>query len=438
MGEESLESLLKEYCPPLDPPLVLSLSSDFELSHLQQLDALRSQLDAFRSHAIEEQATSFDPSGTGGLVPISCQNPATESSPASETASKSYDVTTCSTALSDMVLENRNSEDHDVETPWPFLDQSGKERRLQSIFPAIDSIAITSTLRETNGDENRSVEILLNYTVMLEHDPESTLGTPILQRGVDGFAENDLSRRRRKGKKRIGFDTPVSATSSATASDVEDEFPRPHNVWQSGSKPPSSQPPTSKIIPQYLPLDLTSDPEPTRQASPTSRITVEHGQIKAKALASREAGQSAFSQASVANRRGRSDHHMFAAAAYYAEEGRKHLQHSKAMNSVAADALVSQQSRPNVTDLHGVDVLNATRIAVARTSAWWESLGDSKFLPGGGSRSTDAFRIVTGVGHHSENGRSKLTPAVYKALEKDGWKVNIVPGEITVTGRGRR
>jgi hypothetical protein len=148
----------------------------------------------------------------------------------------------------------------------------------------------------------------------------------------------------------------------------------------------------------------------------------------------------AFQQASAAYRRGKSTPLMRQAAGYYAQEGRDYNANLKAMSQVEADSFVMLQSGSNYLDLHGVTVANATRIAKQRTQAWWDSLGESRIREWGNARGGvgEGYRIVTGLGRHSEGGRGKLTPAVLKTLINDGWKVEVGTGELLVTGHSRR
>jgi hypothetical protein len=50
----------------------------------------------------------------------------------------------------------------------------------------------------------------------------------------------------------------------------------------------------------------------------------------------------------------------------------------------------------------------------------------------------EGYRIVTGLGRHSEGGRGKIGPAVLKTLMSEGWKVEVGTGELRVTGLARR
>jgi hypothetical protein len=146
----------------------------------------------------------------------------------------------------------------------------------------------------------------------------------------------------------------------------------------------------------------------------------------------------AFGQASAAARRAKSDRLMGGAAAYYASVGHDHLRIAKAESAAMADALVSQQSTRTMIDLHGVSVADGVRIAQAKTQAWYDGLGDAKYVSGGGGPVRAGFQIVTGVGTHSKNNAPRLGPAVAKALVRAGWRVEVGHGEMYVTGKVRK
>lgn len=150
------------------------------------------------------------------------------------------------------------------------------------------------------------------------------------------------------------------------------------------------------------------------------------------------ASSEAFSKASMAYKRSKSDRLMGGAAAYYSAVARDHLERGKRETSAAADALVDSQSTSTMLDLHGVSVQDAVRIASQRVSAWWESLGDSKYIRGGIGPAREGYRIVTGVGRHSHDGASRLGPAVGKMLARQGWRVEVGEGVLTVTGVARK
>lgn len=191
-----------------------------------------------------------------------------------------------------------------------------------------------------------------------------------------------------------------------------------------------------KLDLRYAPVDL-SEPTPDIVNLPTLTPSARPRDV----ASTTRARSKAFQNASAAYRKGRSDPLMKAAASYYAQEGRDLNANLKAMNAAEADGFVSAQSGPTYLDLHGVTVADATRIAKQQTQAWWESLGERKIpeWSGSGRRGgAEAYRIITGLGRHSEGGRGKLGPAVAKALVNDGWKVEVESGELYVTGLARR
>ncbi|KAI4664209.1 uncharacterized protein J4E79_003711 [Alternaria viburni] len=190
-----------------------------------------------------------------------------------------------------------------------------------------------------------------------------------------------------------------------------------------------------KLDLRYAPVDLSDPSEATRLPTLTPSVRPRD------AMSTAAARNDAFGKASGAYRKGKSTPLMRQAAAYYAQEGRDLNANLKAMNAAEADAFVSTQSGPTYLDLHGVTVADATRIAKQRTQAWWNGLGERRIpeWSGAGRRGGgEAYRIITGLGRHSEGGRGKLGPAVLKTLVNEGWKVEAEPGELYVTGLARR
>ncbi|KAK5085860.1 hypothetical protein LTR05_005149 [Lithohypha guttulata] len=197
-------------------------------------------------------------------------------------------------------------------------------------------------------------------------------------------------------------------------------------------RPMESQ--TGKLVAQYTPLNLSEDEAPKRTAR-LSTVPGDPALLAGKAGVHSVQASKAFSQASAAYRRGKSDHLMGAAAAYYAEIGHEQRKRHKELIASAADSLVGQQSTANSLDLHGVSVEHAVRIARNSVENWWERLGDRKYIVGGVG---DGYKIIVGLGTHSAQGIGRIGPAVSKMLIREGWKVNIQRGEVFVEGRSRR
>ncbi|VDB87794.1 BgtA-21424, partial [Blumeria graminis f. sp. tritici] len=182
---------------------------------------------------------------------------------------------------------------------------------------------------------------------------------------------------------------------------------------------------------RHAPLHpISSSPSPCTEGTGRSlRHPADAHLIADRAAHLREARDEAFSKAAAAYRRGKSDHLMGAAAIHYAEEG--HAYHFKAQKqlSAAADALVARQSSLNHLDLHGVSVSDAVRITREKVTTWWHELGDTRY---GAARRE--YRVIIGVGRHSEDGKSHIGPAVAKMLMREGWKFEAGKGVLAVTG----
>ena len=192
-----------------------------------------------------------------------------------------------------------------------------------------------------------------------------------------------------------------------------------------------------RLVPQYTPVNLSEDEKPKKRPTSLSSpiAPADAALLIGRAGAHGYHADRAFTQASSAYRRGKSDHLYGGAAAYYASVGHERRKKEKELLASAADAWVGQQSTSDSLDLHGVTVEQAVRISRTRVENWWERLGDRKYVIGGIG---GGYRIITGVGTHSAQGIGRIGPAVSKMLLREGWKVNIQRGEIIVEGRARR
>lgn len=188
------------------------------------------------------------------------------------------------------------------------------------------------------------------------------------------------------------------------------------------------------------PLDLDDDEHTSGRRSRREETTVnglDYEEAHAAAEAHFAAGSAAYQQAAQAARRAKSNPLYGGASAYYREMGQEYRARAMQQLGVASDRLVDRQSTNCDLDLHGVTVPNAIRIARERVSAWWNSLGDTKYVRGGGKHVHGGFKIVTGIGNHSHDGTSRLGPAVSRMLMQEGWRVEIDRGFLTVTGVAR-
>jgi hypothetical protein len=184
---------------------------------------------------------------------------------------------------------------------------------------------------------------------------------------------------------------------------------------------------------RHAPIQL--NPESIKPA-PKAHNAVDPLDVTAATVATYTQGRdSAFSQASAAYRKGKSDPLMGGAAAYYSQVGRDLDARAKSLESVAADIHVAKQSTRLELDLHGCNVKDAVRIAREGVTTWWHELGGPR---AGGGGVGPSYRVVVGAGRHSEGRKGKLGPAVGKMLIREGWKIEVGPTFLVVTGITKR
>ncbi|CAG8011294.1 unnamed protein product [Penicillium salamii] len=166
--------------------------------------------------------------------------------------------------------------------------------------------------------------------------------------------------------------------------------------------------------------------------------SMDYAQASAAASSHFAARSAALAQASQAARRARSNPLYGGASAYYRDIGNEQRQLAMRHLATASDRLVANQSRNCDLDLHGVNVANAVRISRRSVQDWWDALGDKKYVRGGGRDVHGGFKIICGVGNHSQDRKSHLGPAVWNMLRDEGWRVELERGSMLVIGRERR
>ena len=220
-----------------------------------------------------------------------------------------------------------------------------------------------------------------------------------------------------------------------------------HELAEALTAKPKDKSSGLQVIPRYAPVDIellngsSSWQTVAKKARSTTSPYSPVDDADAAALASsyQAARATAYAQASAAHRKAKSDRLMGGAAAYYGQVGREYAALSSHANAAAADALAAAQSSAYQLDLHGIDILNGVRIAQEKVERWYDSLGESRVngRVGAGDRSI-GYKIVVGLGRHSEGGKGKLGPAVSKMLRSEGWKIENVGAAILVKGRMKR
>ncbi|KAL4920016.1 hypothetical protein BDW62DRAFT_178248 [Aspergillus aurantiobrunneus] len=541
-NEATLKELEKSYCPPLDPALFTAIVFDYDLTDSEQLQQLRDALDALKLAAWEQEDLPFDPSGTSGLNSTGGLDSDPSLSQADTNPSRGTDATSefSSLSLSDRGRSTCSPRMAYIVGPDGSLLLAGateedKIFHLSEMFPTTERFTIQHTLRRSNGDVDRSMDVLLNLA-FFENEQRSEEDKITLPKGVDGFESGDAGRkksRKRKGKNRNGkirdtaspinpgggFAFPESssivnkwdiaqkdvdficartfpilkketvtstyhangASLSATIQSLANSYSKDKttinedpvmtsqvdeltqdfpditpellagllritrnsisaahelaNAYMTSPAPPSA----SELIKFTSPPPLDVEQEAPKRRNSGSRSSLGYEQVTTSARYHFSAGTEALTKASAAYKRGKSDRLMGGAAAYYSAVGRDHLERAKREAAADADDLVNRQSTWNSLDLHGVSVQDAVRIASGRVSNWWQSLGDSKYMRGSdGEAARGGYRIITGVGRHSHDGTSRLGPAVAKMLAREGWRVEVGQGVLTVTGVVRR
>ena len=183
-----------------------------------------------------------------------------------------------------------------------------------------------------------------------------------------------------------------------------------------GSKPTTPQSPQGDSIRTHVVTRPASFHDTRNSTSAELAVTRNHS----------------FTTAAAAFRKGKSNPLYRQVGAYYAERTRELASIQRQAMTAEAEQLVDARSTDSMIDLHGVLVADGVNIARDRVSRWWDGLGEDR-----ARKARDGFTVVTGVGRHSAEGRSRLRSNVFKALVADGWKIEVLTGAYRVTGRSR-
>ena len=310
-----------------------------------------------------------------------------------------------------------------VESPSISRPESPSVNKWTSTKEDVDFISsrtampidqVTSLYHKNGGSVRNTVSSIVDAHLTLGLD----LNDPIIQsRAID-----------------LGHEFPTIPTEKleAIVTIAHPSTTCAHDLAKSLMVPPSNEP-KIQIELRHSPLQLDPATVKTKPKSHNALYPEGMSLEEASAMAKKHQNirDTSFQQARAAYRKGKSDHLMSGAAAYYSQQGRDADALTKQAQSAAAEALVNEQSTRFELDLHGVNVNDAKRIAKEKVTTWWHELGECRITgPGVGS----TYRIVTGVGNHSEGGVGKLGPAVCKMLMRDGWKVEVGTGILIVMG----
>ncbi|KAI0112444.1 hypothetical protein GGR51DRAFT_40826 [Nemania sp. FL0031] len=228
------------------------------------------------------------------------------------------------------------------------------------------------------------------------------------------------------------FNTTVTSQAAIDVIDaLADHFKKPaylkHNVTYRIAASKLDLAPDTGISPQTG--------TGTSQRSRTAPATLQEASAAKAAMAA--STQHSFASASAAFKKGRSDPLMRQAASFYAERARAEAAGYRGAVSAEAELRVDGQSSGDTVDLHGVSVHDGVQIALDRVRRWWGARSpEEKEKTRRTVRGGDAgLKVVTGLGRHNPDGKSRLRINVFKALVDDGWKVEVLTGAYLVIGR---
>lgn len=142
----------------------------------------------------------------------------------------------------------------------------------------------------------------------------------------------------------------------------------------------------------------------------------------------------AFTAASHAYRRSKSDVLISGVASYYASLGREYDTKYRHYSQVTANRLVASNSSVNTLDLHGVTVKDALRILEEAITLWWSRV--EVLRERGEVKALQKFVVIVGQGQRNKGG-SRLGPSVGGWLRRNGWGFHEAKGEFMVWGLRR-
>lgn len=407
--------LQKEFSGVLDEPLLLAILGERDLQ--KDYHETREILTALAESAAAEKATGFDPSGTG------CQDDS-EGHPADDPSASRTDLTEDATTIS----ESSESE-APLFTHLPNLGEAEKIESLRVIFSRFKDHTIRFVLRNCDWNLERAFDELLTRQSLEESGS--------LPKGVDGFlpTEHDWGPRashlkspRRtksdKGKMALPLDFNVV---SPTIDDSELEcapgsLSRRLQSRSESSALPATKRPTSTSLSHASSTPRLPSMDHFELQTPRPRLKTALPDLASSRSSQRQAAS--LARLGPLGRMG---------AVVYTERAREEARQSLAKTASMAEQLVDRKSTATLIDLHGVTVLDGVRIAKHRVWQWWDNLGEEGRARM--SKNDEGFTVVTGIGHHSAGGVSRLRLAVGAALKNDGWRVEVLTGRFRVTGR---
>ncbi|KAL4909024.1 hypothetical protein BDW74DRAFT_145813 [Aspergillus multicolor] len=240
-NEATLKELEKKYCPPLDAALITALASDHDLEDPAQLQQLRNDLEALALSAWEQDDLPFDPSGTSGLnFSSGIDSDLVSQADTSTNPSRGTDVTSdfSSLSLSDRSRSGCSSGASYTTGAEGVLSLTGDSKEdkivyLSEMFPDVDRFTIQHTMKKLNGDVDRSMDELLNFSFLKDKEPEA------LPKGIDGFVTGDADKKKSRKGKGKNKNTRSRDTGSHSSFDSESALQESNNAlnkWDAAQK----------------------------------------------------------------------------------------------------------------------------------------------------------------------------------------------------------
>lgn len=429
-----LDKLVDEFRSLLDETVIIAIVGDYDLT--LQFDEARGILEALsKDAAAEGDAFGFNLAGLDGHADDQGQTDSSNSASGSKLFTDFSERTDYSDVLSERFDSLELPDDVNVST----LDDDGKVAELKLMFPLLRELDLRFTLKKAGGDFTKACEELLSTQYLEENG--------LRPKGIEGAFREDDYVGHRKG--RSSADTAKEKPGKSKIDigyrlkppDLEAEERAASNPVSPASTAFNPFSPAHSL-PRPVPSSSTNKCTSPASDNPTTRPTTQWETVQPKqrktyselaldAVAARDSTAQSFAAASQAYRRGKSDALFRPVAGVLSERAREQLERSKAVQSETYEALVDEQSSPTVVDLHGVPVADGVRIALERTQAWWNNLGEDRAR----KARAEGFTVVTGLGIHSSKGVSRMRQDVGAALKRAGWRVRTETGQFIVTGK---
>ncbi|CZT16538.1 uncharacterized protein RCC_02372 [Ramularia collo-cygni] len=233
--DEASAKFEAEYCPPLDPALLFSILSDYDLNKESDTADATVLLDQLRESALLEENAEFDPSGTAFEGDVSEEEVRKSSRlEGSATSFRETDMSSVSNGLSGLDLSD-SSQDGTRTPDWDpvdfdTMDEETKVTLLLEVFKdQATPHTVRHALQKCNGKWDTAVEELLTQVGIGEF-LQSDGGVKISNKGVDAFFEDNGYRKGRKAKgKRKANRISNGSHQTDASSPVE-------NKWQTSGR----------------------------------------------------------------------------------------------------------------------------------------------------------------------------------------------------------